>query len=279
MVEPPRTTSNERVFKLTRELLYGGKGKHSGLTSNNRDTALSGVCINAEDISQPDKHDDNQVLIGNKFKGLQQPRLQGTKSVVRGEDKTIMWWENKLRCQELRAEQPLISPWTGYEGEAPAICPTDHTACPPHQNSMCPVGRALKHPAAKVLKEWATFGCPTHTGKPWTKTKMWEAVARGPHRSALSPEAISHFKAEATEKVRTKQAQLVQWDDIKDNPPKELKISLIAAIPHKSKDFRSILDQSFRLRLKNGGVLASVNNTTEKMAPASAINQIGECLS
>jgi hypothetical protein len=108
---------------------------------------------------------------------------------------------------------------------------------------------------------------------------MWEAVARGPHRSALSPEAISHFKAEATEKVRTKQAQLVQWDDIKDNPPKELKISLIAAIPHKSKDFRSILDQSFRLRLKNGGVLASVNNTTEKMAPASAINQIGECLS
>jgi hypothetical protein len=168
VVEPPRTTSNERVFKLTGEPLYGGKGKHSGLTSNGRDTALSGVCIDAEDISQPDKHDDNQVLIGNEFKGLQQPCLQGTKSVVRGEDKTIMWRENKLRRQELRAEQPLISPWARYEGEAPAICPTDHAACPPHRNSMCPVGRALKHPAAKVLKEWATFGCPTRTGKPWT---------------------------------------------------------------------------------------------------------------
>jgi hypothetical protein len=81
------------------------------------------------------------------------------------------------------------------------------------------------------------------------------------------------------EKVCTKQAQLVQWEDIKDNPPKELKISLIAAIPHKSKDFRSILDFSFCLRLKNGGALASVNDTTEKMAPAGTIDQIGECLS
>jgi hypothetical protein len=51
VVELPRTTSNERVFKLTGEPLNGGKGKRSGLTSNDRDTALSGVCINAEDIS------------------------------------------------------------------------------------------------------------------------------------------------------------------------------------------------------------------------------------
>jgi hypothetical protein len=70
----------------------------------------------------------------------------------------------------------------------------------------------------------------------------------------------------------------VLWDSIKDNPPKELKISPNAAIPHKSKDFRSILDLSFRLRLKNGGVRTSVNDTTEKTAPSGAIDQIGECL-
>ncbi len=68
------------------------------------------------------------------------------------------------------------------------------------------------------------------------------------------------------------------WNSIKDNPPKELKISPIAAIPHKSKDYRSILDLSYCLRLKNGGVRASVNDTTKKMAPAGAIDQIGECL-
>ena len=108
---------------------------------------------------------------------------------------------------------------------------------------------------------------------------MLEAVARGPHRSAISPKAIDHFKEEAAEKVRTNQARLVLWDDIKDNPPKELKISPIAAIPHKLKDFWSILDLSFCLRLKKGSVLASVNDTTEKTAPAGAINQIGDCLS
>ncbi len=53
--------------------------------------------------------------------------------------------------------------------------------------------------------------------------------------------------------------QVVEWDSIKDNPPAELKISPIAAIPHKSKAFRSILDLSFHLctaqkwRLQVGG--------------------------
>ncbi len=62
-------------------------------------------------------------------------------------------------------------------------------------------------------------------------------------------------------------------------PPKELKISPIVAIPHKSKDFCSRLDLSFRLCLATGGVLASINDTTEKTAPAGATDKIGECLS
>ena len=114
---------------------------------------------------------------------------------------------------------------------------------------MCPAGLALHHPAADLLKEWATYGCPTQTGKPWTCEEMQAAIERGPHRSALSDEAIARFKAEVDEKVRTGQAKLVAWDSIKDNPPPELKISPIAAIPHKSKQFRSILDLSFNLRL------------------------------
>ncbi len=79
--------------------------------------------------------------------------------------------------------------------------------------------------------------------------------------------------------MHNNQARIVAWDNIKDNPPRELKISLIAAIPHKSKAFCSILDLSFRLKLKNGGVLASVNDTTEKNAPKGVIDQIGDCLS
>jgi len=148
-----------------------------------------------------------------------------------------------------------------------------------HRGEMCPSGLALHHPAADILKEWATYGCPTRTGKPWTRAEMQAAIERGPHRSALSDEAIAHFKAEVDEKVRIGQAKLVAWDAIKDDPPPELKISPIAAIPHKSKQFRSILDLSFHLRLARGQVIPSVNSTTVKTAPKGAIDQLGHSLS
>jgi hypothetical protein len=65
---------------------------------------------------------------------------------------------------------------------------------------MCPTGRVLAHPAAGLLTKWATMGCPAHTGQPWTKDKIREGVAHGPHWSALSPEAMPHFAAEAAKK-------------------------------------------------------------------------------
>jgi hypothetical protein len=77
----------------------------------------------------------------------------------------------------------------------------------------------------RVLQEWVTFGCPTQTGNPRTKEEIWEVVKRGPHQSALTPEAITHFAEEAAEKVCNNQAPIVAWDDIKDNPPRELMIS------------------------------------------------------
>jgi hypothetical protein len=75
------------------------------------------------------------------------------------------------------------------------------------------------------------------TGKPWTIQEMTAAVERGPHISATSPEAMEHFKQEIKEKLASGQARVVKWDDIKHNPPGQLKISPIAAIPHKSKPF------------------------------------------
>jgi len=88
---------------------------------------------------------------------------------------------------------------------------------------MCPSGLALLHPAADLLKEWATYGCPTNTGMPWTQEQMQAAVDRGPHRSALTDAAIAHFRAEVDGKVKSGQAKLVAWNSIKDNPPGELK--------------------------------------------------------
>jgi hypothetical protein len=108
---------------------------------------------------------------------------------------------------------------------------------------------------------------------------MWEAVAQGPYRSSLLPKAIKHFQLKSIAKVAAGQAILVRWDDIKDNPPPQYKISPIAAIPHKSKVFCSILDLSFTLRLSDSSKLSSVKNTTIKTAPSGAINHLGHLLS
>ncbi len=75
---------------------------------------------------------------------------------------------------------------------------------------MCPTGLALEHPAASMLQEYVTYGCPAKMGKEWTKAEIWEAVERGPHVSALSAEALEHFKEEAREKVATGQAKIVE---------------------------------------------------------------------
>jgi hypothetical protein len=147
-----------------------------------------------------------------------------------------------------------------------------------YRGQMCPSNMALHHPAASLLKDWATYGCPTRTDRPWTKEEMQEAVDRGPHQSALSDEAIAHFRAEVDDKIKSGQARLVAWESIKDDPPSELKISPIAAIPHKSKQFWSILDLSFHLQLKQGGILPSVNANTINTAPKGAIDQLGHTL-
>jgi hypothetical protein len=52
----------------------------------------------------------------------------------------------------------------------------------------------------------------------------------------------------------------------------------VAAIPHKSRAYRSILDLSFALQLTDGGSLPSVNDTTTKLAPSGAIDQLGHSL-
>jgi hypothetical protein len=60
-----------------------------------------------------------------------------------------------------------------------------------------------------------------------------------------------------------------------EDPLPELKIASFAAIPHKSKQFCSILDLSFHLQLQQWGILPSVNATTVKTAPKGAIDQLG----
>ncbi len=273
-------------WKRTREPMYRGQGKDRGL-SNNEYNTIDFLCDHAGDhctalgAQSETTPDDHQAP---SFDGLNQPCLDTLDNVVFGHNKMQMKKENKQHQTSLKAYQPVTLPWTTHqELLMHMLLPTGHANCPPHCNSLCLTRRVLQHLAATLLSDWAQFGCPTKTGKPWTKEEIkeeiWEAVAWGPPPSSLLPESIVHFADKVAKKTRTNQARLVDWHKIKDAPPKELKNSPIAAISHKLKANHSILDLSFCMCLIIEGMLAAVNDTTKKTAPAGAIAQIGKCLS
>ena len=144
---------------------------------------------------------------------------------------------------------------------------------------MCPRGLALHHPAAGALLKYATGGCPVNSGQNWTEEMIETAVKRGPHVSALVPEAMEQLLSETLEKEKKGQCRIVEYEDLKRTGlPPQLKISPIAMIPHKSRQFRAILDLSFRVKLQDGSYIPSVNETTTLEAPAGAIDQMGHAL-
>ena len=256
-------------WELVPELLDGGQGKETVdtllvTTEEGRDTLLGTTEEGrgrepGEDI---DTRNEREIIKWDAppgvppeqspWGGLQPPRLKSSGTLVTGATKEALRRQNARERKALLAVQQKATQWTTHLG---AFMPSIIESVERREGTggMCPQRLALLHPAASLLEEWATFGCPAMTGRDWTHAEMAAAIARGPHKSALSPEAIMHFAAEATEKVACGQARIVNWDDIKENPPQQLKISPIAAIPHKSKAYRSILDLSFRLRLSDGG--------------------------
>jgi hypothetical protein len=98
-----------------------------------------------------------------------------------------------------------------------------------------------------MLLQYATEGCPALCGGNWTVTQMQAAIDYNNHISAQHHEAAAFVRRQVLDKVHDHLCHLVSWHKIKDNPPLNLKISPLAAIPHKSRQFRTILDLSFEL--------------------------------
>ncbi len=64
-----------------------------------------------------------------------------------------------------------------------------------------PRHRACNHPAAPILKEYASRGCPVEVGRNWTMAELEAAVKRGPHVSAMKDDAIAKIQIEARQKA------------------------------------------------------------------------------
>ena len=129
-----------------------------------------------------------------------------------------------------------------------------------------------------MLLEFATAGCDAANDDRWSIELLEAVIAKGAHPSALLPKPAAQLRAETLEKISQGYARLVAWDDIKHNPPPKLKISPIAAIPHKSRGYRMILDLSYGITL-NGIRHPSVNESTNPdVAPTHALKELGNVL-
>jgi hypothetical protein len=115
-------------------------------------------------------------------------------------------------------------------------------------------------------------------GDTWTQELIEAAIKKGAHPSALDPEASRQLRDETLEKVNQGYARLVYWDDIKNNPPPNLKISPIAAIPHKSRKWRMILDLSHGVTLRNVKHPSVNEATNPTVAPKHSMAELGNVL-
>jgi hypothetical protein len=110
-----------------------------------------------------------------------------------GANKKRMCAGNRKRRWALQQAERATPLWMMHEGTQILPVQAENKSRPAYHNSMCPAGLAVEHPAAAILMEWALFGCPTMTGKPWTQVDINKAIKQRPHQLALPPEAIQHF--------------------------------------------------------------------------------------
>jgi hypothetical protein len=143
---------------------------------------------------------------------------------------------------------------------------------------MLPHHEVLTHPAGLDLLRYATDGCPVDCGESWSRQRIEAAIAKEAHASAKAPGAADACRAEALERVAAGSCRLIIWIDIHDDIPPNLKVSPIAAVPHKSRLYRMILNLSYQIKI-NGKKLQSVNDTSDKnLAPQHAMYELGNVI-
>jgi hypothetical protein len=108
-------------------------------------------------------------------------------------------------------------------------------------------------------------------------------VLRGPHSSAMTPEARALVLEDVLYQVQAGFSEIITWASIEANPPANLKVSPLAVIPQTDRRGRLILDLSFGVRRSSGPTKGevfqpSVNATTKKLSPDAPIQELGKVL-
>jgi hypothetical protein len=146
---------------------------------------------------------------------------------------------------------------------------------------MQPQPLAEVHPFTPTLTEWQhriNVNCRPN----WSWEVIEAAVARGPHPTASTPEALQVFKENIEYQVRAGFSKVISWEELKMLRPTNLKISPVACIPQAGQWGRIILDLLFPIFQEVAGVItatqASVNDMTVLQASSVPVKQIGKVL-
>jgi hypothetical protein len=119
-------------------------------------------------------------------------------------------------------------------------------------------------------------------GPDWTWEVIKAVIARGPHPTACTHKAIALFEEDIEYQRRDGFCKVIQWEELKQLRPPNLKISPVAAVPQVSRRPRIILDLSFPVYQDVDGIItamqASVNDTTALQVPKEAVRKIGKVL-
>ena len=89
----------------------------------------------------------------------------------------------------------------------------------------------------------------------------------------MEDDAISQIQVKARVKSTQGFATIVKWDDIKQNPPSNLKFSPLAIIPQNIRKYRAILDLSFALKVA-GWDLPLVKEGRKETSPDEALELV-----
>jgi len=103
----------------------------------------------------------------------------------------------------------------GYTNNDTTLNETQRKYKDTHRGLMCPTGPALSHPAAPMLKKFATEGYPTESTYEWNLAELDDAVEMGPHQSARETDAAKACRKEALEKVEQGFCSLIPWKTLR----------------------------------------------------------------
>jgi hypothetical protein len=160
-------------------------------------------------------------------------------------------------------EKPPPKPNVGNRGGNYFIAPEPTKGKP--ISLMQPQPLVEVHPFAPTLKEWQQ-GIEVDCGSDWAWDVIKAMVARGPHPTATTPDAIALFKEDIASQVKVGFSQVVLWEDLQRLHPANLKILPVAVVPQTSCRGRIILDLSFPVFQEINGVVTvtqeRVNSTT-----------------